>query len=49
MTDEFGKDGDGPDRRTMGGHLRVLPAESHDAGGYARDNHGRATCGRALE
>ena len=49
MTNEFGKEEDGWGRRAMGGHLRVLRAESNDAGGYARDNRGRlATCGPAL-
>ncbi len=50
MTDEFGKKGGGWGRRAMGSHLRVLRAESNDAGGgYARDNRGRiATRGPAL-
>ena len=49
MADEFGKDGDGSGRRAMGGHLRVLRAESNGAGGYARDHRGRlAICGLAL-
>ncbi|MCY3736851.1 MAG: hypothetical protein OXG13_10645 [Gemmatimonadaceae bacterium] len=49
MTDEFGKEGGGWGRRAMGGHLRVLQAESNDAGGYAGDNRGRlAICGPAL-